>query len=828
MAQRRGRAAGLPVAGSARSRLRPGPDLARIALCAAVLASGPTARADVVRDGRIGSAGAGAVATEIGGGGELRYLIRESDGERAGDNLFHSFSRFDLTSNESAVYQGPAGIRNLVTSITGGPSSIDGRIRSEIPGANLFLINPAGVVFGENASVDLSGAFSVSTADRLIFSNGDRVETGGSAPPSILSVADPVGFGFVGTPAPIRVEGSRIELGIDQSLHFVGGDLALLGDRSDGGTALVSARSGRIDLVALASAGDVYLDPDDVRIEGSPRLGDVTIADEMAVSSSGLNRNPFAGLFELPGLGSGAIFVRADDLTIRDAELRTLTVTATDASDISIELTGRLTIEGVSSERQTGIFADSGFVLPPAPGQVVTVPVAFVTPYSDGTIVEAGLCGASFCTVRYVSSGDAGAVRIRAHDVVLENGGKITARSEFSGAAGTIDVEFQDSMRIEGRRGPDDVSLITTNANGTGNPGSIRIQSTDGTLELADFGALVIQNGRLSPEDGLPGQIAVDVAALEMTGNARIDSSTRGAGPGGLLDIRARDRIKLAGRSDAENFTGISTLSQPGSTGDAGEIRVASRLLRLQDGAEISARPADATSQGAAGNLRFDIGERLIVRNATISTESPNAAGGNVELGVGGVVHLRNASVTTSVTSGPESGGNITLRPGPEALVLSSGQIIARADAGAGGRIDLESAIVLADAGSAIDASSATGIDGTVLINGVEGNVLPEVAQLATPSADASSLVREPCAARRPGASNRFVIDERPRLAADADDYLGASFAVVLEGDRLRARGDDAASSDGDPARAPIAEQARSAGGASAPEAALASSDCPI
>lgn len=750
--------------------------------------------ADVVRDGRIGSAGAGAVATEIGSGGDLRYLIRESDGQRAGNNLFHSFSRLDLTRNETAVYQGDAGIRNLITTITGGRSSIDGRIQSEIPGANLFLINPDGVVFGENARVDLSGAFTVSTADRLLFSNGDVVETGGTAPPSILSVADPVGFGFLGTPAPIRVEGSRIALGIDQSLHLVGGDIDLLGGRTDGGAALVATRSGRLDLVSLASAGSVYLEPEGVRIEGSPRMGDVTIADEMVVTTSGINPNPFGGLFEFPGLGSGAVFIRADDLTIRDAELRTLTVTATDASDISIGLTGTLTIEGRSSERQSGIFADSGFDLAPAPGQVVTALNAFEIPYSDGTIVQADACGAVLCAVRYIASGAAGDVRIQARDVVLRNGGRINARSEFAGAAGTIDVAFEDEMIVEGRRGPDDLSLITTNADGTGNPGSIVIRSDSGRLRMDDFGALVIQNGRNSLANGLPGRITIDVAELSMAGNARIDSSTRGAGPGGLLDIRARDRITLTGRTDAENFTGISTLSQPDSTGDAGEIRVATRALVMSDGAEISARPADATSQGAAGNLRFEIGDRLTVLDSTISTESPNAAGGNIDLAAEGVVYLRNASVTTSVTSGPESGGNITLRPGPEVLVLGNSQIIAQADAGAGGVIDLEAALLLVDVDSSIDASSRRGINGRVLINGVEGSVLPEVAQLATPAADASSLVREPCAARRPGASNRFVVDERPRLAVDADGYLAAPLAMHLEGASIRV-----ASAEGEP-----------------------------
>jgi large exoprotein involved in heme utilization and adhesion len=241
--------------------------------------------------------------------------------------------------------------------------------------------------------------------------------------------------------------------------------------------------------------------------------------------------------------------------------------------------------------------------------------------------------------------------------------------------------------------------------------------------------------------------------------------------------------MTLSGRTDDESFTGISTLSQPGSTGDAGSIRVATSNLVMADGAEISARPADATSLGAAGNLLFEIGDQLVMRDATISTESPNAAGGNIDLGVSGLVNMLNSSITTSVTSGAESGGNITLRPGPEALVLDHSQIIARADAGAGGRIDIEAGVVITDPSSAIDASSARGIDGVVLINGVEGNVVPEVAQLATPSVDASSLVREPCAARRPGASNRFVIDERERVSLDANDYVAAPLAALLASD---------------------------------------------
>lgn len=767
----------------------------------------------VDRDGRVGSAGAGSVATESDGAGGVRFLIRESDGQRAGQNLFHSFSRFDLASNETAVYQGDPGIRNLVTTITGDRSTINGRISSEIPGADLFLINPNGIVFGENATVDLSGALTVSTADELIFSDGQTWPSTG-APPAILSVADPVGFGFLDAPAPIRIVGSRIRMPRDTALSLVGGDIDLVGDRTDGGGALVFVPSGRLDLVSLASAGRVFLEEAGVRLEGDPARGNIRIVDEFSVTTGGLDgevlddlRNPIP-----PALGAGPIFVLADDLLIRDADLRTLTVTDQAASDIAIDLTGDLTIEGGTGARATGIFADTGYreVFIPGARQELR---RFTWP--GVTILEVDLIGGEFSAVRFRATGDAGAVRIAARNVSLLNGGKITARSEFSGDAGRVEIDFRDTMTIAGNRGPDDVSQISTNANGTGNPGTIQITSETGVLRMDDSGALVIQNSANSLGTSLPGEISVDVARLEMAGDARIDSSTRGAGPGGILDIVARERMTLEGRTDDERFTGISTLSQPGATGPAGEIRIATANLTMKSGAEISARPADATSLGAAGNLRLEIGNRLVMQDATISTESPNAAGGNIDLAVSGVVDLRRSSITTSVTSGPESGGNITLRPGPDALVLDHSEIIARADEGAGGRIDLAAGIVIADATSAIDASSTTGIDGVVLINGVEGNIVPEVADLATPSADASSLLREPCAARRPGASNRFVVDEGRRVPLVVDDYLSAPLAMRPAGDAAEAVA----------ARASEADE-RDASLALAPNAATDSAGC--
>ena len=115
--------------------------------------------AEVTLDGILGRSGA------VSG---PNYRITADLGRQVGVNLFHSFGKFNINTGESATFSGPDSISNIISRVTGGISSwIDGRLRSEITGANLYLLNPAGVMFGSNASLDISGSFHVSTADYL-------------------------------------------------------------------------------------------------------------------------------------------------------------------------------------------------------------------------------------------------------------------------------------------------------------------------------------------------------------------------------------------------------------------------------------------------------------------------------------------------------------------------------------------------------------------------------------------------------------------------------------------------------------------------------------
>src|SRR5262249_41693076 len=113
-----------------------------------------------------------------------------------GPNLFHSFDRFSVGTNDTARFSGPTGIVNILSRVTGGQQSvIDGRLQSTIPGANLYLLNPSGVLFGSNANLDISGSFYISTADYLRFADGATF----SAPLSdstTLAGVSPVAFGF--------------------------------------------------------------------------------------------------------------------------------------------------------------------------------------------------------------------------------------------------------------------------------------------------------------------------------------------------------------------------------------------------------------------------------------------------------------------------------------------------------------------------------------------------------------------------------------------------------------------------------------------------------
>ena len=117
------------------------------------------AHAEVITDGTVGA------AQNLSG---PKFVIPQSLGSTQGTNLFHSFQNFNIANTESATFTGANSLQNVISRVTGGQSSsINGVLRSQIGQAAFYFINPAGIVFGSNAEVDVPGDFHVSTASEL-------------------------------------------------------------------------------------------------------------------------------------------------------------------------------------------------------------------------------------------------------------------------------------------------------------------------------------------------------------------------------------------------------------------------------------------------------------------------------------------------------------------------------------------------------------------------------------------------------------------------------------------------------------------------------------
>ena len=251
------------------------------------------ARGEVVLDGTVGPKGS------VSG---PNYVITNKMGSQVGSNLFHSFETFNINTGESGTFTGPGGTQNVIGRVTGGTSSwIDGRLGCSIPGANLFLINPYGMMFGPNATLDVNGSFHASTADYLLLGDAGRFDAV-NPEQSVLTVDPPSAFGFLDdTAAPITADGSYLKVPEGETLSLVGGDITL----SD---ATLYAPGGEIDLVSVASAGQVTFGSSGPGVDSFERLGDINItrsdADRVKIGDTEI------GDVDVNGEGGGVVYVR--------------------------------------------------------------------------------------------------------------------------------------------------------------------------------------------------------------------------------------------------------------------------------------------------------------------------------------------------------------------------------------------------------------------------------------------------------------------------------------------------------------------------------------
>jgi filamentous hemagglutinin family protein len=681
------------------------------------------ARAEVTTDGSLGPAGP--VAGGTLDGRAVDYLIAPELGAQRGGNLFHSFGAFSIEGGRVAAFTGPAEVQHVISRVTGGaPSQIDGTLRSNIPGASVYLVNPSGVVFGESAQLEVRGGFWASTADAVRLADGETFAARADAPLPPLAVAPPESFGFLSTdPAPIElnVAGNLLRGAARAPLGLVGGEVTIA---SEGGApGYVWTQGGRLVLAAAASDGSapVWVAPfdpasDAIGVSG-PAVGrDIAIESDAVVSSSGVNpANPFAGF----GQGAGDVLVWGDSLVVRDAELRAQTGGRDPGGDVRVELSGELLLSQLDVQ-ESGIFAGTGVVV------------------SENATIG--------------GTGDGGNVTVRARRVLLEGGALLSSTSEFLGDAGDVSVDARESIEIRGQDPGGERSAVFSRTVVSGAGGRISLRAP--LLLLSDSGAVVAETRGF----GSGGDIDVDVERLVLEGNGRIDSSTRSfttpPASGGSIAVRASESIAISGRQSDEEFSGITTLSQPEATGNGGTIEITTPFLLITDGGEVSAR---ALGAGGAGTVTIDgATEVRLLRDGGITTDAASSVGGGIAIEASKLVYLLDSRIETSVAQGEGGGGDIAIDP--EIVALNRGVIRAGADLGDGGNIRIVSGQFLATPDSVVDARNSLGISGDVTITAPDTDLSGQLAVLPAGFADPSRLLRSPCAASaREGSS--FVVE---------------------------------------------------------------------
>ena len=233
-------------------------------------------------------------------GGQTQYNITGGTRPGGGANLFHSFGNFNVPNNNIANFLNDSALAtsNILGRVTGGnPSNIFGTIQTTGFGAaNLFLMNPAGIVFGPTASLNVGGSVSFTTADYLRLADGGKFSATPGPQDASISSAPVAAFGFLGSnPGAISVQGSQLSVTPGQSISLVGGNITVQpGVLDDGMTiqpAHLSAPGGQINLASVASPGEILtgtlVQAPNINGQSFSDLGTVQVSEQSLIDVSG-------------------------------------------------------------------------------------------------------------------------------------------------------------------------------------------------------------------------------------------------------------------------------------------------------------------------------------------------------------------------------------------------------------------------------------------------------------------------------------------------------------------------------------------------------------
>lgn len=583
----------------------------------AIAFSANRAIAQVTSDGTLG--------TQVGTNGNNFDI---TGGTTVGNtNLFHSFGSFSVPDGGSANFQNADTITNIFGRVTGGSTSnIQGTIRV-LGKANLFLMNPSGIIFGPNARLDLQGgSFVGTTANAIRFPGGGEFSLTSSVDPnnSVLAV-NPSALFFNQTPAGAIVNQSRatdpndpstldgLKVPDGRSLLLVGGEVRL-----DGG--IIKAPGGRVELGGLAASGEVEIFGRN-NFLGLRFPEGIARADVSLTNQAGITASISSGGSE----DAGIVILRGNNVSVDNSRIfsQILAGGQGNAGGILIEA------GSLSLANNAGI-ASSSFGSGNAGDIVIDV---------DGS-VSLNNSTIQSNVENQATNSIGGLIDIKAGSLSLLNGSQVqtlvrgneNGQQPGQGKAGDVLVEVRDTLTISGKNSQGFSSAIFSDlgSGATGNAGRVGIsagsvQVTDGarvstsTLGNGDAGIVLIEakgdvsltgNGTLitsNVEQGATGNtvgVRIDARSLFMSGGAEVQVLTRGNGSAGAIVINASDVADFRGVSPEGPSTGLFSSTEGNGTGDGGLIEVNAGTLRLSDAAVLSARTQTA---GAGGGILVNV-----------------------------------------------------------------------------------------------------------------------------------------------------------------------------------------------------------------------------
>ena len=746
------------------------------------IASGNTALAqsNIVPDASLGAESSVVVPNFD----NLPVEVIEGGAQRA-QNLFHSFLEFNVKGDRGAYFFSPdATIQNILARVTG-------TNRSDILGTlgtygnsqpNLFLINPNGIVFGENAQLNVGGSFFASTANSLVFDNDFEFSAANPQAPPLLTINVPLGLQYDANPGSIvnqSVVGLQVQTG--KTLALVGGDVTMQ-------TSILFAPEGSIELGSVAGNSRVNLIPTSTGYT----LGYENIENFQDIR---LTQNAF--VFTNNNINAGTIQVQGRNVTLSDGSfIATSTFGSGKGGNLIINASESVQVIGTSADgRSSSLSAgtsgtgDSGDIR-------ITTPALLVR---DGADISAGTSGVgkggnliinasdsvqvigTTADGRFSSgllalatsdaTGDAGNLTITTRQLLISDGASINASTSGAGKGGSLIINASDSVQVIGTSADGQLSSILSSGTlRTGDAGEIRITTGQllisggasinaSTLGAGKSGSLIINategvqvigtsaDGQLSSgllalatsdATGDAGNLTITTGQLLISDGASINTGTLGAGKGGSLIINASEGVQVVGRSaDGEFGSNLSVQANDNATGNAGDLTITTPRLLILDGAFVS---ADTYGSGRGGNLTVNASELVQVIGASNDSEFRSYLTADT-LGIGNAGDLTittprllisDGGLVSASTFDAGNGGNLTVKASGSVQVIGrsadgefssnlSAQATANATGDAGDLTITTSELLISDGALVSASTSGAGKGGNLIVNASEG-----------------------------------------------------------------------------------------------------------